>query len=166
MCCRLMPLSFLFHLSSICVLHASNCTNAKGCRTRRGSTVCGKNVIRITCSSTANQLEPSIPARTCTVATSARKHAKLCGLSPGGCGAALPPPPPIKPSVSASSETGESNEACCGSSSAAMTVGSAAFARAVRNASRGVASASNLRRERASEARLGRQGRWSRRDSW
>ena len=80
---------------------------------------------------------------------SARRHAKLRGLSPGGCGAALPPPPPAKPRVSASSETGERNEACCGSSSEGMTGGgSAAFARAVRSASRGVG---NTRASGASE---------------
>ena len=126
-------------LQSVFARHTSNCTNVKGCRTRRGSTACGKNVICISCSSTTNQLEPSVPARTCTAATSARRHAKLRRLSPGGCGAALPPPPPAKPRVSASSETGERNEACCGSSSEGMTGGgSAAFARAVRSASRGV----------------------------
>ena len=95
-------------------------------------------------SSTANQLDPSVPAKKRAAAMSARKHAKLRGLSPGGCGVAPPPPPPAKPSVSPSSETGERNadEDCCGSSSAATTRGGrAAFARAVRNASRGVGSA-------------------------
>jgi hypothetical protein len=52
MCCRLMSLMLLFHLpfnlcSTTLARRTSNCADAKGCRTRRGSTACGKNVICI-----------------------------------------------------------------------------------------------------------------------
>ena len=54
-----------------------------------------------------HELEPSVLARESAAATSARKHAKMRGPSPGGCGVATPPPPPTKPSISPSSETGQ-----------------------------------------------------------
>ena len=93
----------------------SNYADARGCRTRRGRTACGKNVICVwNASSTANQLEPSLPAGKCAAAaTSARivSTPKLRGLGPGGCGAAPPPPPPAaKPSVSPSGETGNETQ--------------------------------------------------------
>jgi hypothetical protein len=51
-----------------------------------------------------------------------------------------PSPPPAKPNVSPVSETRERSEVCCSLSSTATTRGgSAAFAMAVRNASRGAA---------------------------
>jgi hypothetical protein len=76
--------------------------------------------------------------------TSARKHAKLRRLGPGGRGAAPPPLPPAKPNVSPSSETGERNG--CGSWNVATTRdGSAAFARTMRYASREVGQPVSLR---------------------
>jgi hypothetical protein len=47
---HLMSLLLLFHLpfnlcSTTLARRTSNCTSAKGCRTGRGSTACGKNVI-------------------------------------------------------------------------------------------------------------------------
>jgi hypothetical protein len=51
-CCCLMSLLLLFHLPfSLCsttlAQRTSNCADAKGRRTRRGRTACGKNVIGV-----------------------------------------------------------------------------------------------------------------------
>jgi hypothetical protein len=51
MCCRLMPLLLLFHLPNLCstmlARRPRNYADAKGCRTRGGSTACDKNAIGI-----------------------------------------------------------------------------------------------------------------------
>jgi hypothetical protein len=86
---------------------------------------------------------------------SARKHAKLRGLSPGSCGAAPHPSLPAEPSERPSSETGERRayEACCGSSSAATMRGESPRAGGTRHV--GWAVRGTLRPGRAS-ARLHR----------
>ena len=86
---------------------------------------------------------PEKPARNYrknAAATSAHKHAKLHGLSSGGCGVAPPSVTSHQAEFESLSETGKRNadESCCGSWSAATTRGGSA--RAMKNASRALGS--------------------------